>query len=96
MHGEWYLVIACVVINTNCMAHHILFCFNMYCLSPRVNIHNGHTCVIFNLSVSQAYTTQKFVHSFRYFLPECVHHNPIVASSCIYAFQLFSGVGIQV
>ena len=43
-------------------------------------------------SVIHRLTPQKGIHSFRYFLPECVHLNPIVSSSCVYAFQLFSGI----
>ncbi len=30
------------------------------------------------------HTYIKSAHSFRYFLPECIHHPPIEASSCIY------------
>ena len=37
-------------------------------------------------STTHSLTPQRYVHSFRNFLPDCVHHNPIVASSCIYAF----------
>ena len=41
---------------------------------------------------TQAYTTKLI----GYFLPECLNCNPIVASSCVYAFQLFSCVCIPV
>ena len=62
-----------------------------------VEVHfNKHLLHPSNIGVLHRLTPQNGVHSFRYFLPEYIHHNPIVAFSCIYAFHLFSGVRIQV